>query len=46
MADRLQKAMLRTIRALKDLRKSSQQVVIQSAGQVNLGSQQVNLSGS
>jgi hypothetical protein len=45
MADRLQKAMLRTIRALKDLRKSSQQVVIQSAGQVNLGSQQVNLSG-
>jgi hypothetical protein len=46
MADRLQKAMLRTIRALKDLRKSSQQVVIQSAGQVNLGSQQVNVSGS
>jgi hypothetical protein len=46
MADRLQKAMLRTIRALKDLRKSSQQVVIQSAGQVNLGSQQVNLSST
>jgi hypothetical protein len=44
MADRLQKAMLRTIRALKDLRKSSPQVVIQSAGQVNLSSQQVNVN--
>lgn len=44
MADRWQRAYLRTVRALRDLRRHAP-VVIQSAGQVNIGGQQINLSG-
>ncbi len=43
MADRWQKAYLRTVRALRDLRRHSG-VVIQNAGQVNIGEQQVNVT--
>lgn len=43
MADRYQKMMLRTIRALRDLRRYSSTVVIQNAEQVNVGEQQINV---
>ena len=45
MADRCNRVMLRTLRALRDLRRYSSQVVVQSAGQVNVGQQQVNVGG-
>ena len=46
MADRFNRLFLRTLRALRDLRRYSSPVVIQNAGQVNVGGQQVNVSAS
>lgn len=45
MVDRWNRMFLRCLRQLRDLRRYSP-VVIQNAGQVNLGHQQVNVSGS
>ncbi len=44
MADRFNRLFLRTLRQLRDLRRYTQPVTIQSAGQVNIGSQQVNMA--
>jgi hypothetical protein len=43
MVDRFNKMFLRTLRALQDLRKAPLAVVVQNAGQVNVGRQQVNV---
>ena len=45
MADRFNRIFLRNLRALRDLRRYAGSVVVQNAGQVNVGGQQVNLSG-
>ena len=45
MVDRFNRLLLRTLRALRDLRRYSSQVVVQNANQVNVGQQQVNVSG-
>jgi hypothetical protein len=37
---------LRTLRALRDLRRWGSPVIVQNAGQVNVGGQQVNLNGA
>ena len=42
MAERFNRIFLRTLRALRDLRRYSPSVTIQSAGQVNIGGSQVN----
>jgi hypothetical protein len=44
MVDRFNRLFLRTLRSLRDLRRYSGPVVIQGAGQVNLGAQQVNIT--
>jgi hypothetical protein len=44
MADRFNKIFLRTLRALRDLRRYNPVVVVQNAGQVNVGGQQVNVA--
>lgn len=44
MADRFNRLFLRTLRQLRDLRRYAQAVTIQSAGQVNIGGQQVNMA--
>jgi hypothetical protein len=44
MVDRYNKMFIRTLRALRDLRRYAPSVVIQNAGQVNVGSQQVNVA--
>jgi hypothetical protein len=44
MVDRFNKMFLRTLRALRDLRRYSPTVVVQNAGQVNVGRQQVNVT--
>jgi hypothetical protein len=44
MADRFNRLALRTLRQLRDLRRYAPQVTIQSAAQVNIGGQQVNLA--
>jgi hypothetical protein len=44
MVDRWQRMFLRTVRALRDLRRYQPQVIVQNAGQVNIGSQQVNVA--
>ena len=44
MADRFQRMFLRGLRALRDLRRYAPAVVVQNAGQVNVGGQQVNLT--
>ena len=46
MADRFNRLFLRTLRALRDLRRYSPAVVVQHAGQVNVGAQQINVSRS
>jgi hypothetical protein len=46
MADRFNKVFLRTLRTLRDLRRCSPTVIVQTAGQVNVGRQQVNLAGA
>ena len=45
MADRFNRLFLRTLRALRDLRRYAPNVVIASAGQVNIGEKQVNVMG-
>ncbi len=42
MVDRFNRLFLRTLRALRDLRRYAPAVTIQNAGQVNIGAQQVN----
>jgi hypothetical protein len=42
MAERFNRIFLRTLRALRDLRRYAPSVTIQNAGQVNIGAQQVN----
>ena len=42
MVDRFNRLFLRTLRALRDLRRYAPTVMIQDAGQVNIGQQQVN----
>ena len=44
MADRFNRMFLRTLRALRDLRRYSPQIVVQNAEQVNIGQQQVNVA--
>jgi hypothetical protein len=46
MADRFHRLFLRTLRALRDLRRYVPSVVVQNAGQVNVGGQQVNVARS
>jgi hypothetical protein len=45
MVDRFNRIFLRTLRALRDLRRGPQPVLVQNAGQVNVGQQQVNVAG-
>ena len=42
MVDRFNRIFLRTLRALRDLRRYSPSVTIQNAGQVNIAQQQTN----
>ena len=44
MVDRFNKLYIRTLRALRDLRRMSPNITVQNAGQVNVGSQQVNVA--
>ena len=44
MADRFNRLFLRTLRALRDLRRYGPTVVVQNAGQVNVGAQQLNVA--
>jgi hypothetical protein len=44
MVDRFNRIFLRTLRALRDLRRYAPPVIVQNAGQVNVASQQVNLA--
>lgn len=44
MADRFNRMYLRTLRALRDLRRMSPQIVVQSGGQVNVGEKQINVA--
>ncbi len=46
MAERFNRLFLRTLRALRDLRRYTGPVIVQQAGQVNVGAQQVNLAAS
>jgi hypothetical protein len=43
MVDRFNRMVLRTLRALRDLRRYAPNVIVQNAGQVNVGEQQVNV---
>jgi hypothetical protein len=45
MADRFNRIFLRTLRALRDLRRYSPTIVVPSGGQVNVGGQQLNVAG-
>jgi hypothetical protein len=44
MVDRFNRLFLRTLRALRDLRRYAPAVIVQNAGQVNVGTQQVNVA--
>jgi hypothetical protein len=44
IADRFNRLVLRTLRQLRDLRRYTPAVTIQTAGQVNIGTQQVNMA--
>jgi hypothetical protein len=44
MIDRFNRIFLRTLRALQDTRRSTPALVVQNAGQVNVGAQQVNVA--
>jgi hypothetical protein len=44
MVDRFNAIFLRTLKALRDLRRQIPGVVVKSAGQVNVGRQQVNVA--
>ncbi len=46
MVDRFNRIFLRTLRALRDLRRDSQHVIVQSAAQVNIAEKQINFSNS
>jgi hypothetical protein len=47
MVDRFNRIFLRTLRALRDLRRyAPATVVVQNAGQVNVGGQQVNMAAA
>jgi hypothetical protein len=43
---RFNRIFLRTLRALRDLRRGPQPVLVQNAGQVNVAQQQVNVAGA
>ena len=43
MVDRFNKLFVRTLRALRDLRRYAPPVIVQNAGQVNVGAQQLNV---
>jgi hypothetical protein len=45
MVDRYHRLFLRTLRALQDQRRLGRPVVVQRAGQVNIGERQLNVSG-
>ena len=45
MVDRFNRLFLRTLRALRDLRRYAPTVMVQHAAQVNIGGQQVNVAG-
>jgi hypothetical protein len=45
MAERFNKVYLRTMRSLRDLRRSLPPIVVQNASQVNVGGQHVNVTG-
>ena len=45
MTDRFNRIFMRALRQLRDLRRYAPQVVVKSAGQVNVGGQQVNVAG-
>ncbi len=44
MAERFHRMYVRTLRAMKDHRRYTGPVVVQNAGQVNVGGQQLNLA--
>jgi hypothetical protein len=44
MVDRFNRILLRTLRALRDLRRYTPAVIVRNAGQVNVGGQQVNVA--
>jgi hypothetical protein len=44
MVDRFSKMFLRTLRALRDLRRYATSVVVQNAGQVNIGGPQMSVA--
>jgi len=44
IADRFHRMAMRTLRALRDLRRYSRAINIQNAGQVNIGEKQVNVA--
>jgi hypothetical protein len=46
MVDRFHRMFVRSLRALRDLRRYNSNVIVQQAGQVNVGSQQVNVATS
>jgi hypothetical protein len=46
MMDRFNKIFLRSLRALRDLRRYNRPVIVQNAGQVNVGEKQINVSGT
>ena len=46
MMDRFNKIFLRSLRALRDLRRYCRLVIVQNARQVNVGGQHVNVAGS
>ena len=46
MVDRFNRIALRTLRALRDLRRYAPVVVVQNAGQVNIGERQVNVGAA
>ncbi len=45
MVERFNRMAIRTLRALRDLRRYAPNVIVQNAGQVNVGEQQVNVAG-
>jgi len=46
MVDRFNRLYLRTLRSLRDLRRMTPSITVQNAGQVNVGSQQVNVTSN
>jgi hypothetical protein len=44
MIDRFNRMFLRTLRSLRDLRRYNNPVIVQNAGQVNVGAQQINVA--